>query len=75
MLFTGLATAFTGTYDQSDVSFNGVTGYNVIQFTGFYEVVPVPESSTWAAGLLTVAALGFSQRRRLKKLMPIGRAA
>ncbi len=43
-----------------------------IDYTGFYEVfavVPVPESSTWAAGILVVAALGFSQRKRLRKLV------
>ena len=33
------------------------------------EVVPVPEPSTWAAGLLAVAALGFTQRRRFARLL------
>ena len=31
------------------------------------EVVPVPEPSTWAAGLLSAAALGYTQRKRLAK--------
>ena len=29
--------------------------------------VPVPEPGTWAAGILAVAALGFSQRKRLRR--------
>jgi hypothetical protein len=28
-------------------------------------VAPVPEPSTWAAGLLTVAAIGYTQRKRI----------
>ncbi len=69
LLFTGLAADFVLTYDQSDVSFNGVTGYNFVQFTGFYEIVPVPEFSTYTAGLLTLVALCFSQRGRLRALI------
>ena len=34
------------------------------------EVVPVPEPSTWAAGLLTVLTIGYTQRRRIAKLLP-----
>jgi hypothetical protein len=49
---------------QSDVSFNGVTGYFTDQFSGFYEISEVPEPSTWLAGALTLAALGYSQRKR-----------
>ncbi len=31
-------------------------------------LTPVPEPGTWAAGILAVGALGFSQRKRLGKL-------
>jgi autotransporter-associated beta strand protein len=34
-------------------------------FTG--EVVPVPEPGTWAAGILSVLAVGFTQRKRFKR--------
>ena len=47
-------------------------GTNVAQMdlmNGFYEiypnVAPVPEPSTWAAGILTVLAVGWTQRKRL----------
>jgi hypothetical protein len=33
------------------------------------EVVPVPEPSTWVAGGLAFAALAFTQRRRLSRLL------
>ncbi len=66
LLFVGSAATFTGLYDQSDVSFNGLTGYNTVQFSGFYEIVPIPEPSTWGAGLLTVAVLGWSFAKKRK---------
>ncbi len=69
LLFTGSAMNFSATYDQSDVSFNGLSGYNLVQFTGFYEVTPVPEPSTWIGGTLALAAVGFTQRRRLRGLI------
>ena len=68
LLFSGLATDFTTAFGQTDVSFNGVTGYVVDQFLGFYEVtaVPVPEPSTWIAAALALGAIGFSQRKRVR---------
>jgi autotransporter-associated beta strand protein len=71
LLFAGTASDFTNIYSQNEVSFNGVTGYNVTQFTGYYEVTSVPEPSTWIGGALTLAAIGFTQRRRLRKLIPV----
>jgi autotransporter-associated beta strand protein len=75
LLFAGTASSFTSLYNQSDVSFNGVTGYFTDQFSGFYEVTAVPEPSTWIGGALAVGVLGWSQlrkrsragRRRLKR--------
>ncbi len=37
-----------------------------VQYGNLFELVPVPEPGTWAAGSLTLAAIAFSQRRRLR---------
>ncbi|MEP6809954.1 MAG: autotransporter-associated beta strand repeat-containing protein [Chthoniobacterales bacterium] len=52
-------------YSGSGTGFLGTGGFAGV---GTGEIVPVPEPSTWVAGLLTVAALGYTQRRRLKNL-------
>ena len=68
LLFAGTSTAFTSIYSQSEVSFNGASGYGVMDFGGYFEVfgggTPVPEPATWAAGFLTLAAAGWKLRRR-----------
>lgn len=67
LLFAGTTTDFTSQFDQSDVSFNGVQGYNAIQIAaGYYEIVEVPEPTTWHAAALTLGVIGFSQRKRLR---------
>lgn len=69
-MFAGTNTTFLTQYAQADVFFNGVAGYNAVQFTGFYEVtalVPVPEPSTWFAAALAFGAVAYTQRRRLCK--------
>jgi autotransporter-associated beta strand protein len=72
LLFVGTPTDFTSKFDQSDVSFNGLTGYQIIPFTGYYEVAEIPEPGTWAAGLLVVGAVGFTQRRRfVRRKLPV----
>ena len=48
------------------ITFNGGPSGVIPLDAGYFEVVPVPEPGTWAAGLLVVAALGFSQRKRLR---------
>jgi len=76
LLFQGFATAFASAYGQNDVSFNGATGYDLIQFNAFgdnpyFEVTsltPVPEPGTWLAGALVLGVLGWTQRRRLARL-------
>lgn len=70
LLFAGVISDFTGKFDQSDVSFNGVTGYNIFQITaGYYEVTEVPEPSTWIAGGLALGAVLLSQRRRFARAL------
>jgi autotransporter-associated beta strand protein len=77
LLFIGLATDFTTNYSQSEVSFNGISGYSVVQFDAlsdpYYEVVgplaAVPEPSTWIGGMLAIGFLGWSQRRRFALLV------
>lgn len=69
LLFTGTTDQFIAQYDQTDVSFNGLTGYRAVQFGDFYEVTAVPEPSTYAAGILAFAAIGFAQRRRIRSLI------
>jgi autotransporter-associated beta strand protein len=74
LLFIGLGTDFVTKYAQSDVTFNNdAAGYAIVQFdiagNPYYEVTAIPEPSTWIGGALTVAALGWSQRKRLKKLL------
>jgi fibronectin-binding autotransporter adhesin len=58
-------------YSGSGTGFLGTGGFSG---AGIGEVVPVPEPSTWAAGLLTIAALGYAHRRRFAKLLPARRS-
>ena len=52
--------------NAGDFTFNGsaANASEVALDTGFYEIVPVPEPRTWAAGLLCLGGLGFHLRRR-----------
>jgi fibronectin-binding autotransporter adhesin len=67
------------TAQLGDINFNGTAAQEIALDAGFYEIVPmapVPEPATWAAGFLSLGALGFSQRRRLRSLVAgIRRAA
>jgi autotransporter-associated beta strand protein len=60
----GVLASQTKFYNDSG-AFLGV-GESMALGNGMFEIVPVPEASTWAAGLLTVAALGRFRRRRLR---------
>ena len=68
LLFVGSASTFSSTFTQSEIQFDGVAGYALVDHTTWFKVTPVPEPSTWIAGGLAVFALGFMQRRRLAKL-------
>ncbi len=50
-------------------SFNGVSATEIALGGGFFEIVPLPEPSTWVAGGLVLASLLVSQRRRLSRLV------
>ena len=71
LLFAGTdPTAFTNTYSQSDVSFNGNAGYGITgNLGGYYEVfaAPVPEPSTVWAGAVISALLGLRTLRLRSK--------
>jgi hypothetical protein len=55
---------WAGTFSYNPGAFEG-SGFGSIDVT----FSAVPEPSTWAAGCLTVAALGFSRRKSLAKLL------
>ena len=64
LLFAGTTTDFTSKFTQTEVSFNNVLGYDAIQFSGFYEITPVPEPSTWVGAALAMSAVLVSQLRK-----------
>lgn len=69
LLFAGVVSDFTSKYDQSDVSFNGLVGYNIFQITpNYYEVTMIPEPSTWVAAGLACLSVAYLLRRRLAAL-------
>lgn len=70
LYFSGSSSTFTGQFTQAEVSFNGISGYQVTDFGTYFEVSGVPEPSTWAAAALSLAFVGYTQRRRVRKLVP-----
>jgi autotransporter-associated beta strand protein len=67
LLFAGTSGAFTALYAQNDITFNGASGYGVLDFGSFYEVyelVPVPEPATWIAAAFAAAVIGYHIARR-----------
>jgi hypothetical protein len=54
------------TIDLSNFNFVGFgNGGLVIPYGNIFEIVPVPEPGTWAAGMLTLLAVGFTLRKKL----------
>jgi fibronectin-binding autotransporter adhesin len=63
---------FSGVPNPTDlafVNFDGRAATFVLLDTGFYEVVPVPEPSTWIGAALALAAIGWTQRRKLRSVL------
>jgi autotransporter-associated beta strand protein len=56
--------------DLANFAFSGFgTGAIEIQYGNLFEIVPVPEPSTWVAGVAAVFGLLYHRRRRLKMLL------
>ena len=67
MLLNG--TSLTGTFNG--INDNGLVTFSGYQFTADYtatgfDLVAVPEPSTWFAAALALGAIGFAQRKRLR---------
>ena len=63
---TGLTAAQLSQIEFFSGAGTGDLGSAQILSTG--EIVPVPEPATWAAGIMMVGSVAFSQRRRLRAL-------
>jgi hypothetical protein len=50
-------------------SFNGSAATQIDLGGGYFEMTPVPEPATWVAAFLSVGAIGWSQRKRLRRLV------
>ena len=62
-----LSGTFNGIADDQLVTFSGyqfIADYDLVN--GNFDLVAVPEPSTWLAAGLALGAIGFSQRRRLR---------
>jgi autotransporter-associated beta strand protein len=70
--FAGLAegATFSSGGDSFRISYQGGDGNDVV----LTSVTAVPEPSTWIGGALAVAALAYTQRRRLRKVILLRRA-
>jgi autotransporter-associated beta strand protein len=70
LVFTGSFTDFTSSFTQSQISFNGTSGYAAIDFGSTYEIVPVPEPATTAliGSIALCALIGYRERRRFTGL-------
>ena len=49
------------------ITFNGTPAAFIPLDTGFYEVVPIPETSTWIGAALALGAIGVMGRGRFRK--------
>jgi fibronectin-binding autotransporter adhesin len=71
--FDGTSSYTLATYASVSGTFNTVTGldpgYQLIYGTNSLIAAPIPEPSTWIGGALALAAVGFVQRGKLRRLI------
>ena len=77
LLFSGSASEFTDRYAQNEVTFDGVEGYNAVQFGDYYEITTpgfaeVPEPLTVFGGLMLLGMAGYRERRRVAAWCSLG---
>jgi fibronectin-binding autotransporter adhesin len=69
----GTSSYTLATYSSITGTFNSVIdlpmGYTLVYGANELDLVPVPEPSTWIGAALALAAIGFTQRRRLRSLL------
>jgi autotransporter-associated beta strand protein len=73
---TTISGTFNGIADNSLQTFSGyefIAHYN-LGGDGNFELTAVPEPSTWVAGALALAAVGYTQRRRFVRALERARA-
>jgi len=68
LYFTGATSDFSSAFAPTEVSFNGTLGYAAISFSGYYEIVAVPEPTTVLGALGLLAFLAYRERRRVSRL-------
>lgn len=64
---TALSGTFNGIADNQLVTFSGyqfIADYDLVN--GNFDLIAVPEPSTWLAAALTMGAIGFAQRKRVR---------
>lgn len=66
-LLTNAQLANIAFFNDSNTPF--AIGGTLIAYGNEFELVPVPEPSTWIGGALALAAVGFMQRRRFARLV------
>jgi hypothetical protein len=67
----GITTYTLATFGSRDDLFETVLGipggYSLVYHDMDIQLVPIPEPATWIGGALVLGALGFMQRRRLRR--------
>jgi hypothetical protein len=58
-------------YSDTGSTLLGPAGEIGFGLPGEVELMPVPEPSTWVAGGLLLGLLGYRERRRIRKALPI----